>query len=110
MELTERKSGDIAVISIIGKVDTTNYGELEKFISEILKKEVSKILINCEQLEYIASSGLRIFLITLKQIKKINGKLVLCSFNDVVREVFEMSGFSTLFDIRISEEEALKAF
>jgi anti-sigma B factor antagonist len=110
MELTEQKSGDITVISIIGKVDTTNYGELEKYTSDILNRGEGKIIIDCEKLEYIASSGLRVFLITLKHVKKINGKLILCSLNDFVKEVFEMSGFSTLFDIRTSKEEALKSF
>jgi anti-sigma B factor antagonist len=110
MELTEEKSGGITIISIIGKVDTTNYSELEKFSADILNKNENKILIDCSQLEYIASSGLRVFLITLKHVKKVNGKLVMCSLNDFVREVFEMSGFSTLFNILPSREEALKSF
>lgn len=110
MEITEEKTVDITIVAIHGKLDTTNFGELEKYLIGILKKNETKILIDCEKLDYIASSGLRVFLITLKQIKKTNGKLILCSLNAFVKEVFEMSGFSTLFTIHSSREEALNSF
>jgi len=59
-------------------------------------------------LDFISSSGLRVLLTAGKQLKSVNGKMVLCSLKDHVKEVFDVAGFTMLFNMFSSQEEAIK--
>ncbi len=110
MELIERKTGKCMIISIKGRLDTINYSILEKRLTELLDQNIDRILINCAQMDYVSSSGLRILLMALKRITMVKGKFVLCSLQDNIREIFEISGFTTIFEIHPNEEDALGVF
>jgi anti-sigma B factor antagonist len=83
---------------------------LEKELFQIINQNEKHLLVDCKNLEYISSSGLRVFLMALKQMNKSNGKLVLAGLNELIQEVFDISGFSSLFTIVASREDALKSF
>ncbi len=70
----------------------------------------SKILINFAALEYISSAGLRVLLATAKKLKASGGDLKICSLNDTVQEVFDISGFSSILAVSANREEALASF
>jgi anti-sigma B factor antagonist len=70
----------------------------------------NRFLVNFEKLDYISSSGLRVLLAAAKQLKGTDGELRICSLNEVVREVFDISGFTTIFKVFGSESEALVGF
>jgi anti-sigma B factor antagonist len=110
MELIEKNTGKCVIIGIKGRLDTINYNILEKRLTELLDQNVSKILVNCSQMDYVSSSGLRILLMALKRITMVKGKFVLCSLQENIREIFEISGFTTIFEIYPSEEDALRVF
>ena len=110
MELIEKNTEKCMVIGIKGRLDTINYSILEKRLMELLDQNVTKILINCSQLDYVSSSGLRILLMALKRITMVKGKFVLCNLQENIREIFEISGFTTIFEIYPNEEEALRVF
>ncbi len=65
---------------------------------------------NFEKLHYISSAGLRVLLAAAKQLKTADGELRICDLNEVVKEVFDISGFSTIFKIFENETEALDSF
>ncbi len=65
---------------------------------------------NFEKLHYISSVGLRILLAAAKQLKTADGELRICDLNEVVKEVFDISGFTLIFKIFGTESEALKEF
>lgn len=109
MEIIEKKADSFVILNLKGRLDTTNYGELEKKILELLEKKENNIIIDCEKLDYISSSGLRILLMGLKKFKANKGKFVLCNLQENIKEIFEISGFSSIFDIYVSKNEALKA-
>ncbi len=69
-----------------------------------------KVVVNFERLAYISSAGLYILLAAAKQLKVSGGELRVCSLNDLVREVFEMSGFDTIVSVSKNESEALEGF
>ena len=58
----------------------------------------------------MSSSGLRVFLTGLKKITAVQGKFVLCSLQEGIREIFEISGFSDLFETYPARDQALEAF
>ena len=110
MELIEQKTEKCVIVSITGRLDTTNYNLLEKKLTDLIDKREDKILIECSKMDYVSSSGLRILLMALKKITMVKGKFVLCNLQDNIREIFEISGFTNIFEIYPSQEEALRVF
>jgi len=110
MEITEQKTDQCVIIGIIGRLDTTNYTVLEKKLMELVDNHQDKILVECSKMDYISSSGLRILLMALKKITLMKGKFALCSLQENIHEIFEISGFTSIFEIHSSREDALKVF
>ena len=88
--LSDRNGSEINII-IEGRIDTTNFN--------LLKDKTSKITLDCSKLNYISSSGLRIFLIMQKKMMSTKGVLILKNMQPSIKEVFDISGFSTIFNI-----------
>jgi len=110
MEISAQRKGVIDIITFKGNLDTNSAGEGEDYLVKLIGDDSSKVLINCSELEYISSAGLRVFLVAAKALKEKSGELLLCSLNEIVAEVFEISGFDTIFSTFDSEEEALGNF
>jgi anti-sigma B factor antagonist len=110
MEINEKKTGQCVIIGITGRLDTTNYSILEKKLMELIESHHDKILVECSNMDYVSSSGLRILLMALKKITMVKGKFVLCGLQENIREIFEISGFTNIFEIYSSQDEALKVF
>ncbi|MDP2423290.1 MAG: STAS domain-containing protein [Bacteroidales bacterium] len=110
MEIKEIQKNDVTIIEIIGRLDTSNYNQLESKINELLEKGHIRLLVDCSQMDYVSSSGLRIFLVGLKKIISIKGKFALCGLQENIREIFEISGFNSIFSIYPNLDEALSSF
>jgi len=110
MELSEQKNDKCMIIGITGRLDTTNYSLLEKKLMDLIDNREEKILVDCSKMDYVSSSGLRILLMALKKITMAKGKFVLCCLQENIREIFEISGFTNIFEIYATQEEALKVF
>lgn len=108
MDLSKEKISDFLVLSIDGRIDTNNFNEFELVINQIFDSGERNLIFNCSGLNYISSSGLRIFLIAQKKVNALNGKLHLCTMQPVIKEIFDISGFSTIFKIFDTQEEALQ--
>lgn len=87
------------VVSLEGELDTAHAIEVEQAMQPLHEINGKDIIIDCSQLEYIASSGLRILLGLLKSAKANGNKVVLKSLNDEIKDVFKMTGFIDLFNI-----------
>jgi anti-sigma B factor antagonist len=110
MEINEQKTDQCVIIGITGRLDTTNYSILEKKLMELIDSHHDKILVECSKMDYVSSSGLRILLMALKKITLAKGKFVLCGLQENIREIFEISGFTNIFEIYNTRDEALKVF
>ena len=110
MEVSKIQVGDVFVVVVKGKLDTTAAKQFENTITEIVKGGGKRLLIDFEDLDFISSSGLRICLMYLKHITKIGGKFGLSGMNELIFEVFSVSGFTKLFTIYKTREEALADF
>ena len=109
MEVTSKSVDKAIVIYVDGDLTTNSSPDVEAEINAILEEAVTNVVINVEKVNFIASTGLRII---LKLGKRLNGeglKLVVCSMNATTKSVFEMSGFSKLFPIFETEDEALES-
>ena len=97
-------------MKIDGKFDAVSAPEAEKVIADVIGDGVKKIVVDMEKVRYISSAGLRTLLIAAKEIKAVKGKIVICSMIESVKKVFEISGFSTIFETCDTEVEAIKRF
>jgi anti-anti-sigma factor len=109
MDTKTDKINDFSIVRINGRVDTTNYNEFETIIMGLIGSGENNVIIDCANLNYISSSGLRVFLIAQKKLMALKGKLHLCNMQPAIKEIFDISGFSTIFKIFGSEADALNA-
>ncbi len=108
MEVTDTKKGNFLVINLSGRLDTSNYGELEKKLIGFIDAGEKEIAVDCSGLIYISSSGLRVLLMALKKITSAGGKFHLCCLQDNIREIFEIAGFTSIFRVFDTLDEAIK--
>jgi len=85
------------VITIKGRLDTVSASDFEKAITPILAGEMKEVVLDCTALDYISSSGLRLFLTMQKTADAKQGKLILRGMKAEIKEIFDMTGFSALF-------------
>ncbi len=111
MDLKTKKVDNVIVIYLAGRLDVHLSAEIEKEINSIIQNEPdSHLLMNLKDVEYMSSSGLRIFVSTMRILKESKRKLKLCNMNNAVKKIFEVVELMDMFDIFETEEEALKTF
>ena len=106
MEITERRTAEIVTLSLSGRLDTTTAKAFEEKILAQIESGERRFVIDLAQLDYVSSAGLRVFILAAKRLNSMNGKIVLCSLKDPVKEVFDIAGFSSIFSIYGSHDEA----
>ena len=84
---------------VTGRLDTINSDEFEKKMAPLLEGGNPDIELDCSELEYISSSGLRLFLTLQKSVNARGGKLVIKNMNNQIKEIFNMTGFSRIMTI-----------
>ena len=109
MNITEQKQEDVVVISLQGRLDGNTSASLESAFAKLVEQGNGKFVFNLQGLDYVSSAGLRSLLSAAKMVKVIQGKLALARMNEHVKEVFDMSGFSSIFKLYESEDEAVNA-
>jgi anti-anti-sigma factor len=106
MEISTRTSNGFHIVAIAGSMDSTTSPEAQKALDGVLAV-ASKVALDFTKLDYISSAGLRVLLGAAKALLASGGALRIFGLNQSVREVFEISGFSTILAVYPSEEEAL---
>ena len=108
MQISTRTSNDIHIVGITGSLDSTTSPEAQKSLDAVVAG-AKKVVLDFSQLNYISSAGLRILLGAAKQLRASGGKFGMFGLNQSVKEVFEISGFSSILSVYQSEAEALGA-
>ena len=109
MEMSEGKRGDVLILGLSGKLDATTSKAFEERILSVIDVGERQLVVDLSQLDYVSSAGLRVFLLAAKRLSSSNGKIVLCSLKEPVREVFDITGFSSVFSVYGSYDEAVKS-
>ena len=108
MQLKEQEG--IQIIDLSARVDVTSSPVLEELCHQLLEDGKYKIICDFSGNEYVSSAGLRVFLSTLKRARKSGGDVVLCCLKPGILEIFDMTGFTSLFKIVDSLDAALLLF
>lgn len=107
MEIHRNKEKGMIVISVKGRMDAITSVDFEKKLTEWISSGENQFFIDLSEMDYISSAGLRSILKISKQLQMRNGKMIFAGLQDSVREVFRISGFETIFQIRKTMEEAM---
>jgi anti-anti-sigma factor len=99
---------DAMIVMIPGRFDADNAPDLETELKSLLKTNIKKIILDFSRTDYIASAGLRVILSISRDFMKAGGRIALIELKPAVIRVFEMAGFSRIFTICISREEAMR--
>lgn len=97
MKIENTKNGSALVLKVTGRLDTTTAPDLEAELKNSLEG-ITDLTFDFADLEYISSAGLRVLLIAIKKMNA-QGKLVVKNANELVMEVFEVTGFKDLMTI-----------
>ena len=109
LEIETNQVNEVVVIQLIGNLDTNTAPDAGSEINRWLEKGTQKMVINLEETKYVSSAGLRIFLDISKKMTASAGAVKFCCPNEVVQEILDISGFSTILDVKETEEQALSA-
>lgn len=101
--------GDYSVLKLSGEVDASNSVDLDAAIQQMLGNGVQKLLVDGNNLEYISSAGLGVFMSYLEDFQEKNIQLAIFGLLDKVHQVFIILGLDKLIIIKPTQEEALAA-
>ena len=99
MDITHLKEGEISIITINGRLDAAAATVADKTIKKILEGNCLQMLFDFSALDYLGSGGLRVILGTIKELRRKEGQVVLCSLSKFVKEIFLVSGLNSLIPI-----------
>jgi len=106
MQLTYSEKNGYKVVYFEGSLDTVTSPEVEKTINAFIDADTVKFVFNFDKTRYMSSSGLRVLLATAKKLKG-KGELKISNLNEMIEEVFDISGFNQILNVYKTEEEAL---
>ena len=97
MTINVEKDFELVTLEITGRIDTTTAPNLESAINELFD-DTKEIIFDMSGVEYISSAGIRVLLGAYKKMSINQGSIRIEKANDMVREVFEMTGLSEMLD------------
>lgn len=106
--ITTEDVGPALVVALDGRLDSTNAKSLEEELMPLIGAR-NAVVLDFEKLTYISSAGLRTILLTGKRLRGNAGVLALCNLPPSIREVFEISGFLSIFQVHDNRAAAVEA-
>ena len=109
MQALVSERNEIRVLSLVGRMDATTADVFGEACQRLLDENIKKITVDFSGVEYISSAGLRVILTMVKASRAQKGTLAFCALQPMVAEVFKISGFSSMFPIYATQDEAVSA-
>lgn len=99
MQLNIHPEGQETIVKIIGELDTIATTEQADELQKVLAVADKALVIDCDEMEYISSAGLRFFMQLKRESEAKGGSVRVSHLNEDVADIFRMSGFENIFDI-----------
>ena len=97
MTINVERDFELVTLGITGRIDTTTAPNLESAVGE-LSDDVKELVFDMSGLEYISSAGIRVLLGAYKKMNANRGIMRIEKANDIVREIFEMTGLLDILE------------
>jgi anti-anti-sigma factor len=100
MKVTITQTDNAVLAALEGRLDTVTSSEFEKQLAPFYSLQGVELTLDCTDMEYISSAGLRVVLIAHKSITAKGGRFIVRNLSKEVRSVFDMTGFSRILIIK----------
>lgn len=107
LTINTEKKGDAAVMALEGRIDANCAKELETQCLSLIDGGERQVVMDFKGVNFISSAGLRVILLVAKRLEPLGGRVKLAGLNATLMDVFEISGFSKLFVIVPTVQDAL---
>ena len=107
LTIAESRDGNVCVVSLAGRIDSTNAEDLLARINALLAAGEKSLVVDLGEVLYLTSAAFRALLVSVDEAQRNTASLVLCRVLGHVRDLFEMGGLLDAFTIHVSKEEAL---
>lgn len=97
--VSDEQKGDISVVRLSGYLDAHTAPRLEKKLKELTESGKYKILVDFQDLTYISSAGLGVFMGSIEECRENKGDIKMCQMQENVYTIFDLLGFPMLYDI-----------
>jgi anti-anti-sigma factor len=108
--MQKEEHGRILIVSPEGRIDTLSSKVIQDELLSCIEQGSMQIIIDLSKIDYISSMGLRVFIVAQKLLKPKKGELVISNIKPLLRQVFDISGFTALFSFFDSREAAIVYF
>ena len=110
VEINVTEMNRVDLFEVTGRVDSSTASQLGGALNGQIEKGTVNIVVDLQEVDYMSSAGLRELVAALKQVKKDGGDLRLCSPSERVREVLDLAGLSSIFEIYDDQVQAVGSF
>ena len=90
---------DVKIIEPAGILDGTQADAFRQQVDEAIEQDVETLLIDLKDITFVDSSGLGILVVVLKKVRAARKKMYVCSINDQVRMLFELTSMDRVFEV-----------
>ena len=108
MKIIEHPDHNYIVLKLHGEIDASSAINLDESIKKAFETGSLNLLVDCENLEYISSAGLGVFMSYIKGLQAENKQMILFALNESVFSTFEILGLHHIISIVATKEQALK--
>lgn len=110
MDIRKRYEGDVAILCLDGQLNLTSASTLKEASKELLDNETKKMVLNLEKVDFINSSGLGALVSILKDVRNARASMRISNLAPYVREIFDITQLSNIFEIFTDENKAIAGF
>lgn len=107
LRIDQSHSGQVCIVSLGGRVDSSNSAEVLTQLNGMLAAGEKTILVDFSAVLYLTSAAFRVLLVATDEAEHSAARIALCNLTNQVRELFEMGGLLEVFTVHGSREEAL---
>jgi len=107
MEIAEEIENGVVILRPSGRLDGISSPILERAIDAVLERDERSLLVDLEDVPYISSRGLRVFLVCAKKAAGRNSQLAVCALQQFVRDTFQATGFLDLLMVSACRADAV---
>ncbi|MCJ7701853.1 MAG: STAS domain-containing protein [Anaerolineales bacterium] len=110
MKLESYTSGTVKILKLSGRFETHTAPQVRQWFDETTLLKPASLVVNMEEVSFIDSTGLSSLIHGMKRAREMNGDLRLCGLRQSVRMILELTRLDKVFEIFISEDEAVHSF
>ncbi|WP_295162556.1 STAS domain-containing protein [uncultured Brachyspira sp.] len=110
MNLNIQDKGKVKVVSLAGKLDVNLSVSIESELEQLVESGSVNLILELSGIEYLSSSGIRVFISIMRKIKDKNGRLVLAQVPDIIKKILKTVELEDLFEVYDNVDDAAASF